>query len=388
MKSSRTALPNRSRNISLSQATLRGKEHAYIRDALESGQIAGNGSYTKRVEDLIAAQLGAPNVFLTHSCTAALEVSALLTVRPGDEVILPSFTFPSTGSAFARCGAKLVFVDIDADTLNIDPNAVEAALTPQTRAIVAMHYAGVGCDISSLRKIADAAGLVLIEDAAHGFGAAYRDRPLGTFGALAALSFNETKNVTSGEGGALVVNDCALVERARIMRDRGTNREQFIRGQVAEYSWHDLGSAYAPSDLIAAFLLAQVEDVEAITSARLQLWQRYHVAFEALGRAGCVRRPVVPAEAAHNGHIYHLLLADGARRRAILAELNQRGIGAAFHYVPLHVSPAGRKFGRAAGSLAVTDDVARRLIRLPLHLSMSEQAQSEVIDVVASTLNR
>src|SRR6266850_1417419 len=266
--------------IPLNRPTLRGKEFAYIREALDSGRIGANGAFTKRVEDFIATFLGVPKAFLTHSCTAALEIAALLTVKPGDEVILPSFTFAATASAFARCGARLVFVDIESDTFNIDPRAVEAAVTPRTRAIVAVHYAGVGCDVVSLAAIAEAAQAVLIEDAAHGFGARLRDRPLGSFGALSALSFHESKNVTSGQGGALIVNDRDLVARAQIIRDRGTNREQFLRREVDEYAWMDLGSAYAPSDIIAAFLLAQVEDVLEITAKRLALWRRYHAELE------------------------------------------------------------------------------------------------------------
>ena len=374
--------------IPLGRMTLRGREYAYIREAIDSGHIAGNGQFTKRAEDFIATCLGAPRVLLTHSCTAALEIAALLTLRPGDEVILPSFTFASAAGAFARCGAQLVFVDIDADTLNIDPRAVEAAITPQTRAIVAMHYAGAGCDVASLGKVAHASNAMLIEDAAHGFGASYRNRPLGSFGALAAFSFHESKNVTSGEGGALVVNDPTLVERAQVIRDRGTNREQFLRREVDEYRWIDVGSAYAPSDIVAAFLLAQIEDVADITADRLRLWQRYHEALEPLERAGSARRPIVRPENAHNGHIYYLLLADASCRRTLLADLNRRGIGAAFHYVPLHSAPAGQKYGRAGGTLEVTEDVASRLVRLPLHVSLSDRDQDEVINAVIHALDR
>lgn len=368
--------------IPLGRLTLRGRESDYIREALESGHIGGNGPFTRRVESVIASLMGAPRVLLTQSCTAALEITALLTLQPGDEVILPSFTFPSAAGAFARCGAQLVFADIDAETLNIDPRAVAAAVTSKTRVIVAMHYAGAGCDLAALGEIAAASNAVLIEDAAHGFGAKHRERPLGSFGALSAFSFHESKNVTSGEGGALVINDPALSERAQIIRDRGTDRERFLRGMVDAYRWIDVGSAYAPSDLVAAFLLAQIEDASHITAHRLRLWRRYHGALEPLERAGLARRPVVHPENAHNGHIYHLLLADAARRPALLAELNRRGIGAAFHYVPLHSAPAGRTYGRAGGTLAVTDDVAARLVRLPLHLSMSEQDQDRVVEAV------
>lgn len=376
----------KSRVIHFNRPTLRGREAAYIREALDGAHIAGRGPFTKRVEEALEARLGAPKVFLTHSCTAALEIAAMLTVGQGDEVILPSFAFVTTASAFARCGASLVFVDIRPDTFNIDPRAVQAAIGPRTRAIVAVHYAGVGCEVEVIREIADKAGLVFIEDAAHAFGASYRNRPLGVYGSLSTISFHETKNVVSGEGGALIVNDPALVERAAIIRDRGTNQDQFLRRQVDKYSWLELGSAYAPSDIISAFLLAQIEDADDITSERLQMWRRYHEAFEPLERAGCVRRPIVPHEAGHNGHIYHLLLVDASSRSQVLADLNREGINAVFHYVPLHSSPAGLKFGRAAGSLAVTEDVAMRLIRLPLHLSMSAHDQDDVVDVVTQTL--
>jgi len=372
--------------IPFNRPTLRGKEAGYVREALESGRLAGRGAFTKRVEALLRANLGAPEVLLTHSCTAALEICALLTVGPGDEVILPSFAFATTAAAFARCGAGLVFVDIRPDTFNIDPLAVRAAVGPRTRAIVAVHYAGVACEVQALTAIARDAGAILIEDAAQAFGAGFGDRPLGRFGALSAISFHETKNVISGEGGALVVNDPKLVDRANVIRNRGTNQDQFLKKQVDEYSWVDLGSAYAPSDLVAAVLLAQIEEVADITSQRLRLWERYHRAFEGLERAGHVRRPVVPPQARHNGHIYHLLLTEGARRPALLSELNDQGVGVAFHYVPLHSSPAGLKFGRVSGSLDVTDDVSRRLVRLPLHASMSDRDQDEVVRVFSRAL--
>lgn len=377
---------NSSHAVPFNHPTLRGKESIYIREALAGSHFAGCGPFTQRVETALEAHFSASKVFLTHSCTAALEIAALLTVEQGDEVILPSFAFATTASAFARCGAKLVFVDIRPDNFNIDPRAVEAAIGPRTRAIVAVHYAGVGADVDELSKIAAKAGLALIEDAAHAFGATYRNRPLGTFGNLGAVSFHESKNVMSGEGGALVVNQPALTERARIIRDRGTNKQQFVLKQVNEYNWVELGSAFAPSDLVAAFLLAQVEAVEEITAERLRLWRRYHDAFETLERAGYGRRPIVPPQAGHNGHIYHLLLADASRRSAMLAELNRDGIGAVFHFVPLHNSPAGRRYGRVPGSLAVTEDVASRLIRLPLHMLMSERDQIAVIDSVNRTL--
>ncbi len=376
-----------SRGIAYSRPALRGKELAYIQEALAGTHLAGCGPFTSRVETMLATQLGAPHVLLTNSCTSALEIAGLLTVGQGDEVILPSFAFVTTASAFARCGARLVFVDIRPDTLNIDPAAVQAAIGPRTRAIVGVHYAGVACDIEPLRAIADDAKLVFIEDAAQGFGATYRNRPLGVFGDLSTISFHHTKNVISGEGGALVINERSLAARARIIRDRGTNQEQFLHKRADEYSWIDLGSAFAPSDIIAAFLLAQIEDAETITKERLRMWAHYHAAFETLERAGRARRPIVPADCGHNGHIYYLLVPDASRRPEVLAALNRNGVNAVFHYVPLHSSPAGLKFGRACGPLPVTEDVAGRLIRLPLHLAMSARDQDEVIEAVTGVLS-
>jgi dTDP-4-amino-4,6-dideoxygalactose transaminase len=373
--------------IPLNRPTLRGKELKYLREALEGLHLAGHGPFTNRAEDFLTRHFNAPMVLLTNSCSAALEIAALLTVQPGDEVIVPSFTFPTTASAFVRCGATIVFADIDSETLNIDPAAVKESVTARTRAIVGVHYAGVGCDVDALSSIAASAGATFVEDAAHAFGATYRNRPLGTFGGLAAISFHETKNVTSGEGGALVVNDDALMERAQFVRDRGTNRMQFLNKTVDEYTWVDLGSAYAPSDLTAALLLAQIEDVASITSERLALWGRYHEAFAPLEQAGRIRRPCVPPEAGHNAHIYHLLIDDAARRADVLAALQKQGIGATFHYVPLHSSPAGRKHGRVAGSMAVTDDVASRIIRLPLYSSLTESDQDAVIQAVERVLS-
>jgi dTDP-4-amino-4,6-dideoxygalactose transaminase len=374
--------------IPLNRPTLGGNELAYMREALDLGQLAARGDFSRRVEQMLESQLAAPNVLLTASGTAALEIAALLTVVPGDEVILPSFTYATTASAFARCGATLVFVDIDPDTLNIDPGAVAAALSPRTRAIVGVHYAGAGCDVEALQRIAAAHDLALIEDAAQGYGATLHGRPLGTFGMLAALSFHETKNVISGEGGALIVNEPALIGRAEIILNRGTNRAQFLRGERNEYNWMELGSAFAPSEIIAAFLLAQVEQGSAITAARRESWDRYHRGFAALDPVTEARRPIVSDSAGHNGHIYYLLIANAADRATVLTRLHERGIGAAFHYIPLHATPAGRKYGRIAGSLAVTEDAASRIIRLPLYRHISIDEQQAVIDGVLQSLIR
>jgi dTDP-4-amino-4,6-dideoxygalactose transaminase len=363
-----------------------GRELAYLQEALERAELSSHRSFTQRVERLLETQLGASRVLLTHSCTAALEIAALLTVGPGDEVILPSFAYATTASAFARCGATLVFVDISPDTLNIDPDAVASALTSRTRAIVAVDYAGVACDFDALETVARPAGITLIEDAAQGVGATWRGRPLGTFGALAAFSFHATKNVTSGEGGALIVNDPRLQERAEIIQNRGTNRDQFLRGEVEAYHWLEIGSAFAPSEIVAAFLLAQLEELDQITAARVVLWNRYHEAFAALERNGVVRRPMIPDGAAHNGHIYYLIVADEGCRKDLLTQLHQHGVEAAFHYTPLHRSPAGLKFGHAAPPLTVTDDVAARIVRLPLYGSMATDEQDHVIAAVVRAL--
>jgi dTDP-4-amino-4,6-dideoxygalactose transaminase len=373
--------------IRFNQPALRGREFDYIRQVLDVGHFAADGPFTRRTEQVLEAYFGGSRVFLTHSCTAALEIAALLTVGAGDEVILPSFTFATTGSAFARCGATLVFVDIKADTLNLDPEAVEAAITDKTRVIVAVHYAGVSCEMDVLKGIAESSNLVLVEDAAHSFGSRYRGSALGTFGDLAAVSFHETKNVLSGEGGALVVNDPRLAERAETILHRGTNRRQFMRGETDHYEWQVLGSAFGPPEIVAAFLLAQVEDVELITAERLARWHRYQEGFLELEQAGRGRRPVVPPEAQHNGHLYYLLVPDAAYRPVLLAALAQYGVQATFHYAPLHSTPAGRVYGRFAGSLAITDDVANRLVRLPLHLALTRRDQTRVIKSVFHLLN-
>ena len=368
---------------------LRGSELGYISQVLDGRRLAAGGTFAAKTERLIAEKMGAAKVFLTHSCTAALEIAALLTVRPGDEVILPSFTYATTGSAFARCGARLVFVDIREDTLNIDPEAVAAAISPKTRVIVGVHYAGVACDVEALAGLAAAAGGVFVEDAAHAFGARINGRQLGTFGQLGAFSFHETKNLTSGEGGALMVNDAGFIDRAQTIHDRGTNRARFLSGQINAYEWVDLGSTFAPPEIVAAFLLAQIEASESVTEERIRLWQFYHDHLEVLEQAGIVRRPRIPAGVQHNGHIYYLLLADPTRRQEAVRRLaEEEGIQTAFHYVPLHRSPAGTSFGRAVGSLAVTDRIAAGMIRLPLHLGLSPDDQQRVVEAVLRVLGR
>lgn len=370
--------------IPFNKPALVGAEFDYLRQALEAGHLAGNGQFTKRCHSLLQDATGAHKALLTHSCTAALEMSAILAdLGPGDEVIMPSFTFVSTANAFVLRGATPVFVDIRADTLNLDERLVEAAITSRTRAIVPVHYAGVSCEMNVLNEIASRHGLLVIEDAAQGMGSTYRGRPLGSLGHLAALSFHETKNVISGEGGALLVNNAAYSDRAEIVWEKGTNRSAFFRGQVDKYTWVDVGSSFLPSELVAAFLCAQLEKMDEINARRRSAWQAYHTAFESLEIRGVARRPVVPDWCGHNAHMYYLLLPDLATRTSFLDALKESGIGAVFHYVPLHSAPAGRRFGRAHGALAVTDSAAERLVRLPLWPGIEEH-QARVIKMVGA----
>jgi dTDP-4-amino-4,6-dideoxygalactose transaminase len=314
---------------------------------------------------------GAHKALLTHSCTAALDMAAILAgIGPGDEVIMPSYTFVSTANAFVLRGGVPVFVDIRPDTLNIDEALVQEAITPRTRAIVPVHYAGVGCEMQPLLELARSHDLLVIEDAAQGLLTTQHGRPLGAIGQLGALSFHETKNVISGEGGALLVNDPRLLERAEIVREKGTDRSRFFRGEVDKYTWVDIGSSYLPGEIIAAFLWAQLEEADSITARRIELWNRYHERLEPCERAGRIRRPVVPAGCRHNAHMYYVLLPSPEQRTRLIDRLRRRGIGAVFHYVPLHSSPAGRRYARTAGSMAHTDDLSARLLRLPLWLGM------------------
>jgi dTDP-4-amino-4,6-dideoxygalactose transaminase len=364
-----------------------GREYEYIKAAVESGHLSGNGTFTKRCQQWLVDQLGCHSALLTHSCTAALEMSALLLdLEPGDEVIMPSFAFVSTANAFVLRRAVPVFVDIRPDTLNLDETLVERALTRRTRAIIALHYAGVGCEMDVITDIAARHGLAVVEDAAQAIMASYRDRPLGSIGELGAVSFHETKNLISGEGGALLVNDSRHRDRAEILWEKGTNRMQFFRGGVDKYTWLDVGSSYLPSDLVAAFLQAQFEQADRIAAERMRIWLTYHAAFEALEADGVLRRPSVPTHCRHNGHLYYLLLPSLAARTSALASLRAAGIDAVFHYVPLHSSPAGRRFGRASGDLRVTNETSDRLIRLPLWFGMTDAQTESVIDGVRQAM--
>lgn len=365
---------------------LTGREFAYITEAVEAGQLAGNGRFTRRCQQWLEERIGCREALLTHSCTAALEMAALLLdIKPGDEVIMPSFTFVSTANAFVLRGATPVFVDIRPDTLNLDETRIEAAVTPRTKAIVVVHYAGVACEMDAILAIARRHGLAVVEDAAQGLLASYRRRPLGSFGDLAAISFHETKNVTCGEGGALLINHDRYRERARVLWEKGTNRWQFMRGEVGRYTWIDIGSSFLPGELVAAFLWAQLEHAEEITSKRRALWARYYAGCEALEAMG-VRRPVVPDYAVHNAHLFYLLCPPAVSRSELLAALNRQGVNAIFHYVPLHSSEAGRRYGRIAGTMEVTDDCSARLIRLPLWVGMTEAQVTAVIGRVTEAV--
>jgi dTDP-4-amino-4,6-dideoxygalactose transaminase len=372
--------------IPFNRPYLTGNEFTHIQEAVAAGQLSGNGRFTKLCQNWLERRVGAPRVLLTQSCTAALEMAGLLVdLKPGDEVIMPSFTFVSTANAFVLRGATPVFVDIRPDTLNIDEQQIEAAVTPRTKAIVVVHYAGVSCEMDALMDIARRRGLVVIEDAAHALMSSYKGRPLGGFGHLATFSFHETKNLISGEGGALVINDERLVERAEIIWEKGTNRSQFSRGRVDKYTWIDIGSSFLPGELTAAFLWAQLEQAETITARRMDLWDRYRDAATSLAGMG-LRGPVVPDGCRHNAHLFYLLVPLPAQRNEILADLNARGVNAVFHYVPLHSSPAGQRYGRTSGSMGVTDDVSARLIRLPLWLGMPEDAPPMIVDRVAEVV--
>ena len=369
--------------IPFNKPYMAGRELEYIAQAHANGHLSGDGPFTRRCHAWLEERIGCKKALLTHSCTGALEMAALLLdLQPGDEVIMPSFTFVSTANAFVLRGAVPVFVDIRADTLNLDESLIEAAITPRTRAICAVHYAGVGCEMDAIMSIAHKHGLFVVEDAAQCILSSYKGRPLGGMGHLAALSFHETKNVICGEGGALLINDQRFVERAEIIREKGTNRSKFFRGQVDKYTWVDIGSSWLPGELNAAFLAAQMERADEITARRLEIWRRYYDWSAPLEASGAVRRPVVPSHCGHNAHMFYLLLPDLERRTAFIARLRDDGILAVFHYIPLHSAPAGRRFGRS-GELPVTDDVGDRLVRLPLWLPDMDQYRIESVAAAA-----
>lgn len=371
--------------IPFNKPYMTGKELWYISQAHASGHLAGDGQFTKKCNAWLEQRTGSQKALLTHSCTAALEMTAILAdIAPGDEVIMPSYTFVSTANAFVLRGATPVFVDIRPDTFNIDETKIEAAITPRTKAIVPVHYAGVGCEMDAIMDIARRHNLLVIEDAAQGIMSTYKGRPLGSIGHMAALSFHETKNIISGEGGALLINDPRFVERAEIIREKGTNRSQFFRGQVDKYTWVDIGSSYLPGEILAAFLWAQMEEADSITKRRLDIWSNYHQWFASIEKAGKVRRPIVPRECTHNAHMYYLLLPDIAKRTAFMDRLKAKGIYTVFHYIPLHSAPCGQNMGRVVGDMANTDKISDCLVRLPLWLGLEEHLAELIAEAVSA----
>lgn len=374
-------------NIAFNKPYMTGKELFYIAEAHFNNMLAGDGPFTKKCHTWLEKKTGAKKALLTHSCTAALEMAAILAdIQPGDEVIIPSYTFVSTANAFVLRGGIPVFVDIRPDTLNIDEMLIEAAITPRTKAIVPVHYAGVACEMDTIMDIANRHNLLVIEDAAQGIMSTYKGRALGAIGHMGCYSFHETKNVISGEGGALLINDERFVERAEIIREKGTNRSRFFRGQVDKYTWCDIGSSFLRGELTAAFLWAQFQEAEEITHQRLDIWSRYHSALAPLEGNGYLRRPILPESCQHNAHMYYVLISDKFDRKTILDTFKNNDISAVFHYVPLHSSPAGLVYGRVNGSLEITDRQSERLIRLPLWVGITEVQQHRLLDVLTKNL--
>lgn len=369
--------------IPFNKPWLNGKELYYIATVIQAGHASGDGIYTRKCHTLLEQVLGVPKVLLTTSCTDALEMAALLLdVQPGDEVIVPSFTFVSTANAFVLRGARPVFADIRPDTLNLDETQLERLITPRTKAIIPVHYGGVGCEMDAIMEVAGRFGVAVIEDNAHGLFGTYRGRYLGTFGCLATQSFHETKNVTCGEGGALLINDPQYVERAEILREKGTNRSRFFRGQVDKYTWVDLGSSFLPSDLLAAYLYAQLEAREQIQAMRRRVWDYYAVHLAEWAAERGVQLPTVPACCEQPYHMFYLLLPSHAQRQALIAHLKAQGMLSVFHYLPLHLSDMGRRFGGQEGDCPVTEDVSDRLLRLPFYNELSEAEQAEVVAAI------
>ena len=359
--------------IPFNRPHLTGDEFKYITQAHENRKLAGDGIFTKKCNEWLENNMACKKALLTHSCTAALEMAAILAdIKPGDEIIMPSYTFVSTANAFVLRGGVPVFVDIRPDTLNIDESLIEAAITPNTKAIVPVHYAGVGCEMDVIMDIAHRHNLLVIEDAAQGILSTYKGKSLGAIGHLGALSFHETKNVISGEGGALLINDEQFAERAEIIREKGTNRSKFFRGEVDKYTWVDIGSSYLPGEITAAFLWAQLQEAEAITGERLRIWDQYHDEMAKYEELGFIRRPITPLHTKHNAHMYYLLFNSLEDRTKAIVRMRGKDINSVFHYVPLHSSPAGLKFCRTHGKLNVTENLADRLLRLPLWFNLQD----------------
>lgn len=370
--------------IPFNKPYMTGKELWYISQAHHNSQLSGDGPFTKKCHEWLERQTGCGKALLTHSCTAALEIAAMLVdIQPGDEVIMPSYTFVSTANAFVLRGGVPVFVDIRPDTLNIDESKIEAAISSKTKAIIPVHYAGVACEMDMIMDIARRHNLIVIEDAAQALMSNYKGKQLGNIGHLAAVSFHETKNITSGEGGALLLNDDRFAKRAEILREKGTNRSQFFRGQVDKYTWCDIGSSFLPGELIAAFLMAQMEEAQSITERRLDAWNKYHEALAPLEQCGKIRRPVIPAGCQHNGHMYYILLESLEKRVEMISRLKNLQINSVFHYVPLHTSPFGRNHSRTIGTLSNTLELSDRLLRLPIWVGIEPYMQ-KVVDALFS----
>lgn len=374
------------KNIPFNWPHMTGKELYYIAEAHFNGSLAGDGPFTRRCHKWLEHRTGCDKALLTHSCTAALEMAALLLdIKPGDEIIMPSYTFVSTANAFVLRGGVPVFVDIREDTLNLDERLIEEAITPRTKAIVPVHYAGVACEMDTIMDIARRHGLKVVEDAAQGVMSTYKGRALGSIGDIGAYSFHETKNVISGEGGALLVNDPDMALRAEIIREKGTDRSRFFRGEVDKYTWQEVGSSFLPGELIAAFLWAQLEEADQITKERLEKWHQYDAMLQPLSEKGLLRRPVVPDDCVHNAHMYYVLLADDVDRQSVLDAFRAEEIRSVFHYVPLHSSPAGRRFGRVCGTLHHTNRLAEKLVRLPLWVGLTQEQQERSVEVLRAS---
>jgi len=366
--------------IPFNKPFIAGKELYYIAQAVTFGNLAGDGNFTKQCSRLLEEQFRIPRVLMTPSCTSSLEMAAILCeLGPGDEVILPSYTFVSTANAIVRVGAKPVFVDIRADTLNIDEQQIEAAITPNTKAIMPVHYAGIGCEMDKIMDIASKHHLVVIEDAAQGVGSYYGNRALGSIGHLGTYSFHETKNYICGEGGALCINDPGMIKRAEIIRDKGTNRCEFFRGEIDKYTWVDIGSSYVPSEIACAFLYAQLEMMSVIAERRKTIYQQYRMLLKPLEVQGLLRLPHIPEDCESNYHMFYILLSERAVRDALMAHLKQHGIMAVFHFVPLHSSPMGQKYGGQIGDLSITEELSGRLLRLPFYFEMTEGEQDYIV---------
>lgn len=378
---------DKNKTIKFNTPYLTGKEKLFLDQALSNQKLAGDGAFTFACHQWIEQQTSCNKALLTHSCTAALEITALLLdIQPGDEVIMPSFTFVSTANAFVLRGAIPVFVDIRKDTLNINEQLISDAITPKTKAIVVVHYAGVACEMDFIMHIAKKHNLKVIEDAAQGVLATYKDKALGSIGDMGTFSFHETKNIISGEGGALLINDPAFTIRAEMIREKGTNRSQFMRGEVDKYTWQEVGSSYLPSEIIAAFLLAQFEEAKRITAARIMLWEYYHQLTEPLEMAGQLQRPFIPEGCKHNAHLYYIVLPSAVNRINVMTELRAKKIQSTFHYVPLHSSPAGRKHGRSEGNLDITNQISESVLRLPLWVGITSNQQEYIVEALGKAI--